>query len=531
MTECPCVRVCRRLVVSALTAFCLWRSFDTASAYFEADGVYACSDGWRTAARCAPEGGVALLCNDADVIAPLDRSRLIAIAWERAPDPISQVDAKSGFESAGCVLSSSWHSRSVGKRLEECGFSVVATNEYVKTWGRAEAVRAAGSSSVGRVSPARESVALTLWFLLAVGWIRLAAGPRGIGLLPAAVALGVVAALGCVALSHPLLEPNGLGVYGGKAKLWYLCGGMPSAFLESIGGAVLQPSYPPGLALLAYFHFVLSGGCGDRLVQLLPVLAAGLLCFALTRDGRNRLTALPAALFCLSPVAIRLTSGFYAEPFVALLLVTGWGMMREGRLRAGACILGLAGLFRPEAGVVAVVFAFFGGWFRGGRFPALFAAAFASVPALAWLVACAAFGFGTVQDWNFLVSPKAGQSVVAAGELLKSLSELAVPTFAIACLARGRSASFASDVADGPWRIGRDLLRASVPAALLLLAIPLACGFYAAPQARWMIGNTVPRLAWYLLAVPLSELLRRPVKSTCYPKNGYAKTSLAELVS
>lgn len=504
MTGCPCVCICRWLVVSALSTFCLWRSFDAASAYFDADDAYAYSASWRSAARLAPKGNIALLGTGADRIAPIDRSRLIAISWERAPDPLSLVDENGDFGRVDCVFSSAWHSSSARRKLESKGFAVVASNEYVKTWARKGAVGTESSADVPGVSTTRELIALLLELSLLIAVAVFATGCRR-GLLRSSVAsILVMTALGCVAMSHPLLEPNGLGVYGGKAKLWFLCGGMPSWFMASSGGAVLQPAYPPGVTVLAYLHFVVSGGCGDRLVQLLPVFATGLLCFLLLRDVRHRLMALPVVLFCLSPLTIRLTSGFYAEPFVALLLVTGWGLMREGRVRTASFVMGTAGMFRPEAGIVAACFAFSGGWFRGGVRPACSSAAFASVPMLAWLAACAVFGFGTVPDWNFLAPPKTELVVLAAGELLKSLTELAIPALAVAHLVL--PVPFGFRVSDGARRFCRGFMSAVIPAVLLLLAIPFVCGFHDSSYSEWMIGNTVPRLVWYLLAIPSAVL-------------------------
>lgn len=151
------------------------------------------------------------------------------------------------------------------------------------------------------------------------------------GLLRSSVAsILVMTAFGCVVMSHPLLEPNGLGVYGGKAKLWFLCGGMPSWFMASSGGAVLQPAYPPGT------------------------------------------------------------------------------------------------------------------------------------------------------------------------------TELAIPVFVIVLLVH--PVSFVNSVADGARRFCRGFMSAAIPAVLLLLAIPYVCGFHDSSYSEWMIGNTVPRLVWYLLAIPFAVL-------------------------
>ena len=54
----------------------------------------------------------------------------------------------------------------------------------------------------------------------------------------------------------------------------------------------------------------------------------------------------------------------------------------------------------------------------------------------------------------------------------------------------------------------RPLAVAIVPAALLLLAISLACAFHTSLHADWMMDNTIPRLLWYVSAIPLFALVR-----------------------
>ena len=493
MTASRCLAVCRWLTAVSLTAYCLWRGFVAASAYLGSADAYAYLAEWRSAARNAPTGRLALLCNDEKVVAPIDRSRLIAAAWERAPDRLSLVDGAGEPGEADGILSSAWHSPSAGRRLEALGYVVVSTNEYVKTWAKTGAVRPDGRAASSPASLPRELLALLLEFLAMIAVFWFAAGRRRIAWQSSVAAVLVVATLGCVALSHPLLPPNGLGVYGGKAKLWFLCGGLPDGFMASDGGAVLQPAYPPGLTALAYLHFVLSGGCGDRLVQLLVVFAAGLLCLVLTSGARSLRALLPAALFCVSPVAVRLTSGFNAEPFAALLLVLGWRTMRGGRLPAGALIMGLAGIFRPEAGVAAALFAVCGCSFRSNLCMKLVGVVTAAVPTLLWIAICRSLGSGGLADWNIAMMPRLGQVISAALAVLDALWKLAIPAFALLFLVQPARRKACR----------REVLLAFVPVALLCCAIPLACGFYDAPYANWMIGNTVPRLVWYLLPVPL----------------------------
>lgn len=495
--------------MSALAAFCLWRGVDAASAYFGSEDAYSYLADWRSAARSAPEGNLALLCESAEDVSPIERSRLIAISWERAPGAIDMVDAASSLDSVDCVLSSKWHPASAGKKLADGGFSAVSTNEFVKTWARNGGVlRETGDCNRGKCVPSgarpcrfaiapREVAALAVELVLAVLVLGLALGLRDAGRWPIAAAVVVAIALGSVALSHPLLPPNGLGTYGGKAKLLYECGEFPRAFMQSAAGKVLQPSYPPGLALLAYLHFALSGCCGDRLVQVLVVIAMAGVILALLRKSSCPWDALPVALFCLSPVAIRMAAGFYAEPFAALMLLMGWNMAGSGRRLTGALVMGLAGMFRPEAGVVAAVFAA-GACMIGCRHRERLAALAASVaPTFAWCAICRALGWETLPDWDVGTAPKFAQVVYAACSEAKSLGLLVLPVAAVAFLVRPVCR----------MRLCTNAARAFAPMALLLLAIPAACGFYVSPHGEWMVDNTIPRLVWYVSAVPLSGLL------------------------
>lgn len=509
MTERPWLRAVRRLAASALSAFCLWRGVDAALAYFGSEDAYSYLSDWRAAARDAPGARLALWCKDADAISPVERSHLVAMAWERAPEPLATVDAESDLRDIDCVLSSSWISRPSAERLRSCGFSVVSSNEYVKTWGRMDGVcqgdgdsagdcRRRGFCGKGRTSPgiAREVVALSVELAIVVLAFSLAVGVRGAGSWPVASSLVVGVLLGVVALSHPLLAPNGLGVYGGKAKVLFECGGIPDAFLASAGGEVLQPTYPPGLAWLAWLHFALSGGCGDRLVQLLVVFAMAALCFAMQGSASSPRQVLSAALFCLSPVAVRMASGFYAEPFAALALVLGWRMAGGGQRIPGALVMGLAGLFRLEAGVAAAAFAACACWPGAGRRERLLALAAPVLPSVCWHVACKALGYGSLPDWDFGAVPKLGQVAYAAWVETKALWENVVPVAALAFLVRAARRPFLS-----PGDV-----RALVPSALLLALIPLACGFHSSHHAEWMADNTVPRLAWYVSAILVAEV-------------------------
>ena len=239
MTERPWLCVCRWLAAASVAAYCLWQGVSAALPYFGSSDALSYLSDWRSAARSAPEGRLALLCSDARGITPIERSRLVAMTWERAPAQIATVAAKGDLKEVDVVLASRWIPRPAQEWLGEAGFSVSATNEFVCTWSRAGAVGRDAEVGAPRVSRAREILALAVELALMLFAVVLVFPLRNIGKLQIAAATLVAVAMGAVALSHPLLAPNGLGVYGGKAKLLYECGGSPESFLNSSGGRAL----------------------------------------------------------------------------------------------------------------------------------------------------------------------------------------------------------------------------------------------------------------------------------------------------
>ena len=79
---------------------------------------------------------------------------------------------------------------------------------------------------------------------------------------------------------------------------------------------------------------------------------------------------------------------------------------------------------------------------------------------------------------------------------------LAVSAEALAAMTRYGLEAYENGDAKHPVHALLYTPKAWLPAALLLLAIPIVCVFYTAPSVKWMLDNTIPRLVWYLLAVP-----------------------------
>ena len=415
------------------------------------------------------------------------------MSWELAPDVPVVVDAFSGLRDVDAVLSSTWVSNPVAARLESAGFSVTASNEYVKTWTRNGELSRRRRIHDDNVPLLRELAALALEFVIALSVFALVSERRFPGGWTFAVALAVALVLGAVALSHPLLAPNGLGVYGGKAKLLFECGSFPGGFWTDPRYSVFQPSYPPGLTFVAWLHFALSGGCGDRLVQLTVVFAMAVLCHLMARGSRSRQDALATAVFCLSPIAVRMSAGFYAEPFAALMLLCGWNMAADGRRTCGAFAMGLAALFRLEAGPVAFLFAAGACAFAEGRRERVAMLATSAAPAFAWFAFCAVAGGGGPSDWDFSKAPQFGQVAYAALCEAKALGMFVLPAAALSIFKSPLNRPRLSAAPDPSL----------APTAVLLIAIPAVCAFHDSPHARWMIDNTIPRLVWDISAIPL----------------------------
>ncbi len=208
----PCI--CRWLALSLFAAFCAWQGIDAASAYLGSADAYSYIADWRAAAKCAPDGKLALLRSDVAPsfrsrklqaspshdgnsafpgqrrsISPMDRSRLIAVSWERAPETVDVVEAADDLEPFDCIFSSSWMSALSAEKLKACGFSVVFENENVKTWGRTGGVRCAQPDRVSGVSTHREIRALFAEAALTAVFLVFAFGMRGVGLWPLSVSV------------------------------------------------------------------------------------------------------------------------------------------------------------------------------------------------------------------------------------------------------------------------------------------------------------------------------------------------------
>ena len=303
-----------------------------------------------------------------------------------------------------------------------------------------------------------------------------------VSLFIGAIVLGVT---GLIARAHPFVTPYGLAITGGRAKLWFLSGGIPSGFFSDAAWRLLEQAYPPGCAALTFGCYGASGICGDWLTQLAPcVFAAAAAVFLASRT--TGLARLWLALLFLTPVALMTTGQFYPEPLMALGVLVGWERVRDGQFGSWL-LLGAAGWFKNEG--LMFLFAAWLAWrIVVGDRARLRDLAAAMVLPLAWHVGCRLAGASLndyVAPWR--LSPLRG--LRALGEALR--------------LAFAR-----------PWRSGfaypAALVAALVPsirrearpllAALLFAAFSVAffCLAYACStaDAAWHLSTSLPRLLW-----------------------------------
>ena len=365
------------------------------------------------------------------------------------------------------------------------------------------------------------------------------------------------------ALTHTFLAPGGLGVYGGKAKLIYLSGGIPDGFFTDPAFSSYQPAYPPGLALLTLLSYWISGGCGEWLTQLIPLFAASAALWILASQtcaargsARPPHTRPPFASRCASCFAalwilaafldkwtLQMATLYYAEPFVALLALLGWTRLRENRGDwRGWLLLGATGFFKNEGIIILfaiwVVFATCA--MLGSRqirmprskqptrtsalpatpalpvFPALPAPPFkhlfaaAALP-LAWHAACRMAG-AELYDYAPVLAPDPAKFFAALAHLLKlaffepwrygfahPIAALALATDIIMRIPRRKATP-----PQEPHPL-RGLREAALAAFFCLAAFAFVYSLSLAPNFAWHLNSSAARLLWAPSLLVLAE--------------------------
>ncbi len=456
--------------------------------------------------RFVPNGTDVYYCCDSHDggLQPAERSIHITLSWAASPRPVRFGNA-DGFGGAGAIVASRF------RRVEFPGFWRVAENDCAALWLK-EGVAPKNEDSPPSVSPAREAVGVGVvgLLVLAFGCFAVRGGGGSIDWGAWFCAAIVLVIAGGLALTHTFIAPTGLGVWGGKAKLLFLCGGLPDGFFTDPARAPLQPAYPPGLTLLTLLAYAVSGGCGEWFTQLVVVFAASALCALLcsrTESWAARLWVLAALL---TPLSLRMASLYYAEPFVAFLVLAGWMRIRRGRgVLSGWILIGAAGLFKNEGIVLCLVC-----WAAlrltdGRRTAPLRGLLAALVLPCAWQVGCRLMG-GTLYDFAAPWQPDFACLWTAAvfasrAAFLRPWDYAFAWSFAALLLAFAPFRRlFAAKCADE-----RGLRAAAVAACSALVSFVYVLSLSRAPDFDWHLSTALPRLLWIpslLLLVEIAAL-------------------------
>jgi hypothetical protein len=317
---------------------------------------------------------------DGKSLSSTQRSMHIAMTWEAMPDKVCY-GGTNGIAKADYIVSSVYKG---ALPIKDGTFLALRKSDHGSIWGRASIASTKPPRQAVPVARWRELLGLAAPCLVMIGgvaaggWVGLSVGlllftlcmavPPLLGFAPSflfvsgAGAFSVMGAtlatrqqrqnvephpfplslnktiiLGFIGLalfffytfltlSHTFMTPNGLGVFGGKAKLLYLSGGIPPGFFTDGAWATLQPAYPPGFALLTLGCYGLAGSCGEHLTQLLSCLFIGCALFFIgVKIPQRRPLFLPVILLFtaafLAEQAIWTGIFFYAEPWMLLVIL------------------------------------------------------------------------------------------------------------------------------------------------------------------------------------------------------------------
>ena len=361
---------------------------------FRGTGEYV--DAARRMAAWAQESGktVAYCCSRGNDLLPVGRSRVLAMSWAAAPQPV-KFGAVSELTETDAIVAPS-DSSQAAVELPTRGYRVLDSGGGLYLWARGtdwlpssiqspprpwrgECVPTLALGLVVVVFVAIGGFEGLVWGLLALSvsmflsvaglhWVDWASAIVCIVIALGFVAwlsssakgirnqkfcLGVAAcfftATGALALTHTFVAPNGLGTVGGKARLLLLSAGLPTGFFTDGAFAPYQPTYPPGAAMLVLWGYSLANVSGEWLIQLVPCLwMSMLLGFLLTRASAWPERLLVTAVF-LTPLTVRLAILFYPESLVGLCVLVGWERIRHDSLDwFGWLVLGAAGWFKNE---------------------------------------------------------------------------------------------------------------------------------------------------------------------------------------
>jgi hypothetical protein len=452
-------------------------------------------------------------------LSPAERSTHLALAWAQSPTPVEFGNA-GGVGEASAVIASRY------LRVDFPGYWLVAENETAALWRR-------GDLAVESTDAKRINSTPAPWFefsgafavcamiaLFACGMVREKKGGArenlsdcndhsfGNSMIPSVAAIVFFCVAAFLTLTHTFLAPNGLGVYGGKARLLFQSGCIPEGFFVNPAFSSYQPAYPPGLVLLTLGAYWIAGGCGEWLIQLIPAFTAAVVLWLMTRFAVESRWAVPwlVAAF-LGIQTLQMSTQFYAEPFVALFSMLGWMRLRKRRDDVlGWLLIGSSGLFKVE-GLVLLLAVWvslsansvlssknvYGRLSLSFWFVRLLAAS--SLP-LSWHVGCRLAG-AEFYDYASFFSPDSAKFCEALCYLMKTaFLEPWRYGFAYPIAAAVVAFVFGGKLADRECDVSPSLAVSAFVALICPLSFAAIYSLSLAPDFEWHLWSSEARLLW-----------------------------------
>ncbi len=441
-------------------------------------------------------------------MSPAERSTHIALSWAMSPVPVdfgSSDDASRAY----AIIASRF------LKADFPGYWLAAENDSAALWLRGDVADEGGDreGSDSSPSPCRESAGALVVCVLISALVcllsRRTESLHGNVAVNACCTVLFFALASAIALTHTFVSPTGLGVYGGKAKLFFMGGGIPDGFFTDGAYSSYQPAYPPGLTLLTLVAYVISGCCGEWLTQLIPVFAATMTMWLVVRIGNgSHWGQLLAVAAFLGEQTLQMTTMFYAEPLVAMFAILGWLRLRKDRWSfSGWTLLGTAGLFKTEALILTVaiwmafgIHALMASEFRltGDRWHRCLAwtsrLAVAVALPLLWHCGCRLAG-ASFYDYAPVWDPDFSRFCKGAAYLLKTAFlepwrygfayPLAIAVVSAAMVRRAESA-----------QSGSQTIVAALAALSSMVIFAFVYSLSRAPDFRWHLWSSAARLLW-----------------------------------
>lgn len=317
--------------------------------------------------------------------------------------------------------------------------------------------------------------------------------PKGLPILPWCLFVCVSLVL---TLGHAYAAPNGLGVVGGRAMLWFTSGDFRAAFGAGHAFDTFQPAYPPGLALLALLSHALSGAGNDWQMQLLGLVPFWILFgLFLVRAKSSAMRLLLLALF-LSPSCLDMATSFYSEGWEILLVVVGLDFLLQGRSMVAWPFVAAAGWFKAEGLVFATALFMAARLSLGARRAPIPVFAVSCLAPLSWWVFARAHGAGVFE----YAAPWA-PDLLSLPAIARAIAE--------GCLARPWETAFAFPILIAglalPPRAREAAMRWRLALLFTVLSLVAVTWIFALSRADldWHLWSAMPRLLWCIATVAL----------------------------